>query len=400
MIGAVYPLRIQVTATPREPCPGACIPDHLSDVDVSHHPVPACTKEVGEFRVFWMATECLESVVITEPDDFGKMPRPPDLLTKILVPANMVFQDACISTAAVFGERLILVVDVLPGALGNSIPERHESSVQKRHGRLPLCCSRERPGTGIVSRLSLIDSVKKNGKKLLCSSLDTKGYIQVRTFEEYRQSFPKFYEAVKHAHANAPLPHRGHGLDHDVTVATYAARIAPNRRFADLGWIAGMIHSSDRMIGREDRHKVELFMRELVAFLPEGKFEIREIDDVVEAALRHMEKNQPDQSPVQVILMDADRLANLMAGVIIRSGQFNATIPALELKHLGSPNPESTYRVPCSVVDDLRGCIEWKNWFRTEMGKKLSRPLVRRLELYLRTIEQEYWEIGLAGIEL
>ena len=90
----------------------------------------------------------------------------------------------------------------------------------------------------------------------------------MKTFEEYRETFREFYELIAKSHRESQRPHRGHGLDHDVTVAQIAAQIAPNAQIAEKAWCAGMPHSIDRMIERGNTVLVEETIRNILSFLP------------------------------------------------------------------------------------------------------------------------------------
>lgn len=166
----------------------------------------------------------------------------------------------------------------------------------------------------------------------------------MRTFDQYRKLFPDFYAAVKTGHENAPVKNGAHGLDHDVTVAMLAVRIAPNKRTADKVFCAALLHSTDRQFGRwstpgqkrDIDNAVVVTMRCHLKYLPENFFSDDEVEEIFQAALRHAELNQYDQSMTQQVLMDADRLANLQMAVVLRAAAHQHHRPALELQWLGS----------------------------------------------------------------
>lgn len=220
-----------------------------------------------------------------------------------------------------------------------------------------------------------------------------------RTFEEYRKIFADFYESVKLSHEKSTKPHRGHGIDHDVTVAQIAMQIAPDNRTSEKAWCAGMLHSVDRMVEQEN---VEKSTRNLLSNLLLEHFNLSEVEEICQAAIRHGELNQDNQSIVQQVLMDADRLANLMPAVIIRAGQSMSELPVFEFEYLvGERNPETTYYKPQSVLDDLRNNIkEYVPQLRILKAKKLAERYVVILEEYIKSLEESYGQLGLVGISL
>ena len=220
-------------------------------------------------------------------------------------------------------------------------------------------------------------------------------------FETYRNRFAALYQAVLEGHKNAERPHRGHGLDHDVTVAQLAATIAPDERTGEKAWVAALLHSTDRTVEKGNTTKVESFIGVYLKELPEGYFSNTEVEEIFVAVMRHTELNQGDQSLTQQVLMDADRLANLQAAVIIRAGQFQPTIPALELQYLDSINPQSTYHEPKSVIDDLRANIrEYIPKLRLPQAISLGTKLGSRLQAYIDMVQDDYRSIGLDGVIL
>jgi len=228
-----------------------------------------------------------------------------------------------------------------------------------------------------------------------------------KTFEQCRELFPDFYASVKQAHEESGRTHRGHGLDHDVTVATLGGIIAPNDRVAEMAWCAGMLHSTDRITEKNEDEEffmcnVEAAMRHNLSSLPHSHFTHEQEAVVLEAALRHSELPQDDHSMVLIVLQDADKLANLMPAVIIRSAQLLPDIPAFEFGYLnGVRNPKSTYHHPLSAMDDLRLNIEeYLPKFRIPKAKALAEKYIDILNQYLRAIEESNKMLGLKGITL
>lgn len=217
------------------------------------------------------------------------------------------------------------------------------------------------------------------------------------SFERYRTEFRQLYDSVKQAHYASPHAHRGHGIDHDVTVAQMAAYVSDSPCLARKGWVAGLIHSADRVVGKK---ACPSKLREYLNELPKEFFTSAEIEEIYLAALEHDEKIAPHQSPTQAVLQDADKLVNMQSMVIIRSGQFRPDMTALELDHLVKMNPQSTYLSPASVFDALRILpLEYPDMLVTPKAKELSRVFAARLERYAEHVLEDYEMLGLVGVK-
>ncbi len=216
-----------------------------------------------------------------------------------------------------------------------------------------------------------------------------------RDFEQYRSKFHAFYSAVASDHRESVRQHKGHGLDHDVTVAQLAAQIVPDSRTAEKAWCAGMLHSTDRYAAiakvSEGPNEVGEEVMQNLKYLPLDYFSGEDLAEIYAAACRHDELNQGDQEEVQMALMDADRLVNLMSSVVIRAGQFQAQLPAFEPEFLnGTPNPASTYLSPKSVLDDLRGnIIAYVPQLRLPKAKEMGEKLIAKLEEFIKDVEND-----------
>ncbi len=218
-----------------------------------------------------------------------------------------------------------------------------------------------------------------------------------RSFDSYRQKFHTLYLAIKNTHETSPNKHRGHGLDHDVAVAQMAVYIAPTSRLADSGWIAGLIHSTDRLVGA-DKFSVQL--RTYLDLLPANSFTSEEIEEIYLAALEHSEKLATHRSPTQEVLQDADKLINMQATLFIRNGQYLPDLPAVELSYLEKINPLSTYRTPKSCFDNIRIiATEFPDLIHTEKGKILAAQYTKRIQEFERQVLDDHQLLGLTGIK-
>lgn len=217
----------------------------------------------------------------------------------------------------------------------------------------------------------------------------------MRTFEEYRSLFPKLYDEVKKIHDGSTRPHRGHGFaDHNLPVALMAAIIAPDLRTADKAYVAGLLHSIDRWVEKEEFAPTILRCLEL---LPKGYFTSQEMEEIFDAVQKHDKKNAEDDSLTLQVLKDADRLINLEPVHIIRSAQWYHEIPAIEIEHLGGLNPDSKWGKARNVIDDFRFCLEWIPWLRVPKAIVRGEVLRTELEAFIVSCERIYHELGLAG---
>ncbi len=218
-------------------------------------------------------------------------------------------------------------------------------------------------------------------------------------FTAARNYYLNFYEHVKTAHNSTNnKDHGGHGLDHDITVAAMAIKIAPDEYTGRKAFCAALLHSFDRIFANEDvKNQMSIHAQSLKKF-----FNDEEINEIIEAAYRHEELNQSDQTLTQITLMDADRLANMQSAVIIRAGQFHQTIPVLDFNFLdGKADPTSTYKSPRNILDNLRFIItSYVPQLRLPKAKHLGEIYAKRLSDYIKSVESDYEELGLRGINL
>ena len=223
--------------------------------------------------------------------------------------------------------------------------------------------------------------------------------MKTKNFTDLKHHFSDFYESVKLLRQTEHgIDHYGHGLDHDITVSTLAIKIAPDEHTGYKAWCAGFLHSFDRIIGDD---KAKEAMRLQSQYL-KSYFNQEDIKEIIEAAYRHTELNQSDQSKTQITLMDADRLANLQSAVIIRAGQFRPNIPALDFNYLsGNKDPLSTYDHPKTVLDNLRFLLtNYIPQLRLPVAKELGEIYANRLNLYIKSIEHDCDYLDLKNITI
>lgn len=222
-----------------------------------------------------------------------------------------------------------------------------------------------------------------------------------RTLNHLKKKYPNFYDAFVNTHrylADNGQGHRGHGPDHDLMVAGYCLLITDNGRVGEKAWIAALLHSFDRFFGDEVEEKIT----EMLQFLPENEFSPEELAEIREAIHRHNQPNATDDGPVQVVLQDADRLANVGPMVIYRSGQFHSVIPAIEIGFTPwKKNPASTLRKPRSGYDNMLNVLEWEAdprfGLRLEKSKRIGKKYFDFLRSWFQLVHDQLDETGLAS---
>lgn len=219
----------------------------------------------------------------------------------------------------------------------------------------------------------------------------------MRKFNTYKDKFKELYRVIVDGHKDAS-GNRGHGLDHDVTVAHLAVSIAPDQRTGEMAWVSGMIHSTDRFVqnaGFKDipsmNKELEVRLRDILKSLPKGYFSEDETEQIFSAAFRHEEKNKDDQGIVQQVLQDADRLANLDLLLVIRAAQFRPTIKAIDFEHIESIDPASNYFNPQTVFDVLRmNLVEYIPQLRLPLAIGLAKSREKDLVDYIEKVKVLY----------
>ncbi|MSU55025.1 MAG: hypothetical protein EXS46_00620 [Candidatus Taylorbacteria bacterium] len=212
-------------------------------------------------------------------------------------------------------------------------------------------------------------------------------------FVRNRAKFAGLFERIKAIHHEIVVAGRdvnGHGFDHDVMVAQYAAMISENERVAEMAWVAGLMHSLDRHFPDSFNAKIEECIV-LVGHL----FSVAEIEEIRVADRVHSRLNDPLDGPVTIALKDADRLANVGALNIIRGGQHRPNIPACVMESLGGLNPASTFKRPASCYDATFYNLEWWDMLRSEKARDLGRADFEYTRAWQRSVEAKFAQVGL-----
>ncbi len=206
------------------------------------------------------------------------------------------------------------------------------------------------------------------------------------TFKELKEKYKNLYEAISDLHKTSEKKNRGHGFDHDISVASYALKIAGDEKTANTAFVAGLIHSIDRLVSSDSVSKKVKEMIEMTG----DNFSESEKQEIYFAVLEHSHISPEHKSETQKILQDSDKLANLSPSVIIRSGQFSPHLPIYEHNYLYSINPESTYADPKSILDDIRTNIrDYMPIFHIEKAKQIAVDYIEFLKEYEKKIQKE-----------
>ncbi len=226
------------------------------------------------------------------------------------------------------------------------------------------------------------------------------------TFLKFRERYWDMYSMREKMHRmflEAGVSQRGHGFfDHDHPVMQICLLIHESESEVRKAWLAAMLHSLDRLVDEEEEKRlIEL----LLAQAPENDLSPDDMEDIREAVRGHAGPNKEDDSLTKMILQDADRIANSMAIILPRSGQFLPTIPTIELGYLDfSMHPESTFRSPRSVHDNLVGILEWdpegpeadpKFALRLPLAVEFGRPHFAYLRDWIKRNKAELAMLGL-----
>ena len=190
----------------------------------------------------------------------------------------------------------------------------------------------------------------------------------------------------------------GHNFLHAIMVAQYCPLIAPDRRVGELAWIAAICHNTDRIFlnleAEEIARKVSKYLNS------ETDLTKREEALIIEAVVSHDKPNDDNDSPVTIVLKDADRLANLGPNLIIRSGQYYSDLAAFDPRFVLESDPQATYRNPKTVLHDVLCALEWieeggKFGIRLKAAREIAEPYARFLRDFRDLMHHQLEETGL-----
>ncbi len=210
------------------------------------------------------------------------------------------------------------------------------------------------------------------------------------TSESLWKVFPELVAAVTADHVACGAVGGGHNFYHALMVAQYAQRIAPDSDTAILGWIAGLLHNTDRIYSKYDAIPVITRCLRLAPLdIPSGHLYI------LRAILEHSKRNDPEDPPVTIVLKDADRLDNIGSLHFLRCGQFRPNILAVDPRFITSSDPQATFRNPRSLLQDLKHTLEWESWLRLPKAQELGKPMFAEIRQLIANIERRFTTLGL-----
>ncbi len=205
------------------------------------------------------------------------------------------------------------------------------------------------------------------------------------------EEFPSVVQRVRSDHRRNPRTTPGHDWYHALSVAQYAQRIAESEDVGRLAWVAGICHNTDRLFQLDD-DGVEPIVQ---VYLSESSLTKHERHLIVDAVLEHSKKNTISDSVVTIILKDADRLANLDASHLVRTGQFKPCIPVVDLRFMHYQDPTATFQDPKSHLRNLQHTLEWETWMRLPKAQALAAEKCAFIRAYTKRLVQEWEALGL-----
>lgn len=221
-------------------------------------------------------------------------------------------------------------------------------------------------------------------------------HAQQTVWELYEESYADLVDAVRRDHVRAGKFGGGHDFTHALMVARYAVVIAEDLEIGELAWVAAICHNTDRIYHDFDERQIEMMLQ---TYLGETDLDLGRRQLVVQAVLKHHDLNQHEDSPVLVVLKDADRLANIGPNNILRSGQHYHMLPAYDPRFVVSPDPEATYREPQTVLHDTLCSLEWEPWLRCPKAIALAKPYFAFYRGFKRMFEYQMREVGFVNDE-
>jgi hypothetical protein len=215
--------------------------------------------------------------------------------------------------------------------------------------------------------------------------------------------YPELVIAVKTSHETHGLKGH-HDVYHAARVGDAAYRITletwKDASKAHLAGIAGLCHNADRMLGLDVMNPPEDDITRVIhTWLNTTDLDHAARAVVTEAVLKHDKKNDPEDSDILIALKDADRIINLDLDVIIRAGQHNHDIPAIDYTHFVSSTTAS-YIHPGSVARMFAFLLEWVDpksdvCIRTEIGLTMARQRAEGIQNYLDMLKSQLQSEGI-----
>ena len=205
--------------------------------------------------------------------------------------------------------------------------------------------------------------------------------------EKMLEKYKDLFQAVQAIREKLSY-NQSHGLDHDLFVAQYGYLIADDERIGELAWVAGIMHSLDRLTAHED------VIQKIFLCLP-NSISSEEKKLIQEALRDHSKLNDPADNPVTVVLKDADRISNIGPLDLIRLGQQRNDIPPIIIGYCDEFSPGSTFKKHNSAWEAIHYNLEWRDMLRCSKAVEMSKLFFAFFEFCIVLQTNQLREIGL-----
>ncbi len=194
-------------------------------------------------------------------------------------------------------------------------------------------------------------------------------------------------EMVRADHIAKGAIGKGHDFYHALRVANMCLKISDYDSLIDeLAWVAGLIHNVDHLFPANEIGSNLIRYFDATSLCAEYRHIIKL------AVERHSGRNHPDDSDVQICLMDADKVVCLEADVIMRAAQFVCHLPTFDPRFVRTDDPSANYRNPKTVIRDLLGVLEWVDldgWFRLPKALEMAQERAKFIRLFINTFARQ-----------
>jgi len=206
--------------------------------------------------------------------------------------------------------------------------------------------------------------------------------------ERNRLELSRLIQHVKQLYVKNNFP--GHGFDHvqrgierskDVCEGTGTSILVAN--------IAYLCHDLHRVIRVDDEWVARFIHNEVSDII--CTFDTK--NEIIQAIKNHSTLDRPDETELEIIVKDIDRLDALGAIGMTRICQHRHTLPAYASKtpfEMGSTKEDDLY----TLVDDLYRVLEWEHWLRMPGAKRIGKKLAAFTKNFLLQMESELIDVG------
>jgi hypothetical protein len=226
--------------------------------------------------------------------------------------------------------------------------------------------------------------------------------------------YPRLTAAVKKTHDENGKVFYAHDFEHAVRVANYCHLIAQDEHSGRLAAVAAMCHNADRILqklhglgtsGKVNDPEVISMVNDWLGAEPAETFSAEERELIIDAVLKHSQRNDPTDSIVLITVMDADRLANSDLDVLMRAGQYTPDVQCIDPVHFLNV-PGESFRAPKSVLGNL--IVSRQEWLDNEGPVPMRLPkaytimvrLLNDLKVYANMVWNQRELVGLVPYPL